>query len=140
MNRLGMDKLIGSRPFRERDLVLAMVAGPDSGSRQQACYNTLWKNTTLPEVFDVTGAGEDELYAAMDWLQARQDAIEKKLATRHLQEGGRVLYDLSSSYVEGTHCPLAARVYNRDGKQGSCRSTMAMTSPLGYRSHIRIQW
>ena len=63
-------------------------------------------------------ANEDDLYAAMDWLLARQDAIEKKLAARHLREGGLVLYDLSSSYFEGTTCPLAKRGYSRDGKHG----------------------
>ncbi|MFA7060740.1 MAG: IS1634 family transposase, partial [Pedobacter sp.] len=54
-----------------------------------------WRNTTLPEVFDVTGAGEDELYCAMDWLQTRQGAIEKKLASRHLQEGEMVLFEFT---------------------------------------------
>ena len=63
-------------------------------------------------------AGEDELYGAMDWLLARQDAIERKLAKRHLASGGLALYDLTSSYFEGSHCPLAARGYNRDGKKG----------------------
>jgi transposase len=83
-------------------------------------------------VFEVAGAGEDDLYAAMDWLHARQDIIEKKLAARHLQEGGLVLYDLSSSYVEGTHCPLAARGYNRDGKHGKLQVNYGLlTSPLG---------
>ena len=63
-------------------------------------------------------ADEDDLYAAMDWLLARQDAIQKKLAARHLSTGGLVLYDLSSSYFEGSHCPLAKRGYSRDGKKG----------------------
>jgi len=66
----------------------------------------------------VTDAGEDDLYAAMDWLLQRQDIIQKKLAARHLSAGGLVLYDLSSSYFEGTTCPLAKRGYNRDGKHG----------------------
>jgi transposase len=132
MNRLGMDKLIGSRPSRERDLVLAMVAARIVDPDSKLATTRWWKNTTLPEVFGVTEAGEDELYAAMDWLQARQGTIEKKLAARHLQEGGMVLYDLSSSYVEGTHCPLAARGYNRDGKQGKLQVNYGLlTSPLG---------
>jgi len=66
----------------------------------------------------VTDASEDDLYSAMDWLLARQDAIQKKLAARHLSEGGLVLYDLSSSYFEGTTCPLARLGHNRDGKKG----------------------
>ena len=132
MNRLGMDKLIGSRPSRERDLVLAMVAARIVDPDSKLATTSWWRNTTLPEVFGVTEAGEDELYAAMDWLQARQGTIEKKLAVRHLQEGGMVLYDLSSSYVEGTHCPLAARGYNRDGKQGKLQVNYGLlTSPLG---------
>jgi hypothetical protein len=66
----------------------------------------------------VTDASEDDLYAAMDWLLQRQNIIEKKLAAQHLSAGGLVLYDLSSSYFEGTTCPLAKRGYNRDGKHG----------------------
>ena len=132
MKRLGMDKLIGSRPSRERDLVLAMVAARIVDPDSKLATTLWWKNTTLPEMFDVTGVGEDELCAAMDWVQARQGTIEKKLAARHLQESGMVLYDLSSSYVEGTHCPLAARGYNRDGKQGKLQVNYGLlTSPLG---------
>ena len=118
MKHLGMDKLLGSRPSRQRELVLAMVAARIVDPDSKLATTRWWKNTTLPEMFGVTGADEDELYSALDWLQARQGTIEKKLAARHLQESGMVLYDLSSSYVEGTHCPLAARGYNRDGKQG----------------------
>jgi transposase len=72
----------------------------------------------LAEDFGVADASEDELYAAMDWLLARQDRIQKKLAARHLNEGSLVLYDLSSSYFEGTTCPLAQLGYSRDGKKG----------------------
>ena len=67
-----------------------------------------WHTTTLPDAFGVTDADEDELYAALDWLITRQASIEKKLAARHLVTGGVVLYDLNSSYFEGTTCPLAA--------------------------------
>ena len=75
-------------------------------------------NTTLPEDLGVDDADEDELYAAMDWLLDRQGKIEKKLAGRHLHDDGLVLYDLSSSYVEGESCPLAKLGYSRDGKKG----------------------
>jgi transposase len=78
-----------------------------------------WHATTLAEEFGVVEANEDDLYAAMDWLLARQDTVQKKLAARHLSEGGLVLYDLSSSYFEGTSCPLAKRGYSRDGKPGT---------------------
>jgi len=77
-----------------------------------------WHTTTLAEDFGVADANEDDLYAAMDWLLARQDAIQKKLAARHLSEGGLVLYDLSSSYFEGSTCPLARIGYSRDGRHG----------------------
>jgi len=66
----------------------------------------------------VAQATEDDLYAAMDWLLGRQDLIQKKLAARHLEAGSLVLYDLSSSYFEGTTCPLGKFGYNRDGKKG----------------------
>ena len=78
----------------------------------------MWHTTTLADEFGVADADEDDLYAAMDWLLSHQDAIQKKLASRHLREGGLVLYDLSSSYFEGSTCPLAKLGYNRDGKKG----------------------
>src|SRR4030065_327069 len=77
-----------------------------------------WQITALPEVLGVSDATEDDLYDAMDWLLARQERIEKKLSARHLRENGLVLYDLTSSYFEGTTCPLAALGHNRDGKKG----------------------
>jgi len=120
MRRLRLDNLIASRPSRMRDLVLAMVAvrilvlEPPS----KLATPRWWHKTTLPDLLGVADADEDELYAAMDWLLERQPAIENKLAVRHLEEKGLVLYDLSSTYFEGVTCPLAARGYNRDGKQG----------------------
>lgn len=115
MERLGMTGLIASKPCRERDLVLAMVAQrvvrPDSKLGTAARF----ADTTLAVDFAVEGANEDDLYAAMDWVLKRQSFIEKKLAKRHLRTGGRVFYDLSSSSYHGSHCPLAARCHNRDG-------------------------
>ena len=67
----------------------------------------------------MSDASEDELYGAMDWLLARQDRIEAGLAERHLEPGGLVLYDLTSTWMEGSHCPLAKRGYSRDGKPGT---------------------
>ena len=118
MQRLGFASLIASKPCRERDLVLAMVASRIVAPQTKLATTRWWHTTTLAEDFAVADAGEDDLYAAMDWLLARQDIIQKKLAARHLSEGGLVLYDLSSSYFEGTTCPLAKRGYNRDGKHG----------------------
>src|SRR5690606_18009240 len=77
-----------------------------------------WHTTTLAEDFGVSDATEVDLYAAMDWLLERQPRIEKKLAARHLQAESLVLYDLSSSYFEGTSCPLAKLGYSRDGRRG----------------------
>ena len=71
------------------------------------------RSWTLPEILGVSDADEDDLYAAMDWVFERQGVIEKKLAARHLENGGLGLYDLSSSYFEGEKCPLARLGYNR---------------------------
>ncbi len=118
IRRLGLGKLITSRPCKERDLVISMIASRILCPQSKLALTRDLGNTTLGELLDVEGVDENELYRAMDWLQKRQDGIEKRLAARHLQEGGRVLYDLSSSYFEGTKCPLAARGYNRDQKKG----------------------
>jgi transposase len=118
IRKLGLDKLIASRRCKERDLVIAMIASRILGPESKLALSRSWENTTLGELLGVEGADEDALYAAMDWLYEHQESIEKKLADRHLQEGGRVLYDLSSSYFEGKQCPLAARGYNRDQKKG----------------------
>jgi transposase len=118
MQRLGVASVIASKPSRERDVVLAMVASRILAPQTKLATTRWWHTTTLAEDFGVADASEDELYAAMDWLLARQDTIQKKLAARHLRDGGLVLYDLSSSYFEGTTCPLAKRGYNRDGKHG----------------------
>lgn len=118
MQRLGFASLIAAKPCRERDLVLAMVASRIVDPQTKLATVRTWHTTTLAEDFGVADASEDDLYAAMDWLLAHQERIEKKLAARHLREGGLVLYDLSSSYFEGATCPLAKRGYNRDGKHG----------------------
>jgi hypothetical protein len=118
MRRLDFAALIASKPCRERDLVLAMVAARILAPCPKLATARWWHTTTLAEDFGVADASEDDLYAAMDWLLARQDTIQKKLAARHLREGGLVLYDLSSSYFEGSHCPLAKLGYSRDGKKG----------------------
>jgi transposase len=78
----------------------------------------IWQTTTLAEELSVEGADEDDLYHAMDWLLARQDQIERKLADRHLTDGAVVLYDVSSSYYEGRTCPLARFGHDRDGQKG----------------------
>ena len=118
MKRLGFDALLSSRPCRERDLVVAMVAARILEPHSKLATTRWWHFTTLPEILGVSDATEDDLYKAMDWLLARQERIEKKLAARHLRENGLVLYDLSSSYFEGVTCPLAALGHSRDGVKG----------------------
>jgi transposase len=118
MARLEFDSLLASRGCRERDLVCAMVAARIIAPHTKLATTRWWHTTTLAEELDVAEADEDDLYTAMDWLLGRQGAIEKKLAARHLGEGSLVLYDLSSSYFEGSTCPLAKLGHNRDGKKG----------------------
>jgi len=118
MHRLGFESLLGSRPSRQRDLVCGMVAARILAPHTNLATTRWWHTTTVAEDFAVADATEDDLYAAMDWLLPRQNLIQKKLAARHLAAGGLVLYDLTSSYFEGTCCPLAKLGHNRDGKKG----------------------
>ena len=132
MQQLGFESLIASRPSRERDLVVAMVMARIIEPTSKLATTRWWHTTTLPEICGVADADEDDLYAALDWLITRQAHIEKKLAARHLHKGGFVLYDLSSSYFEGTTCPLAALGYNRDGKRGKLQVNYGLlTDPRG---------
>ena len=119
MQRLGFTSLLASKPCPERDLVAAMVASRIICPTTKLATTRLWHTSTLATEFGVTDATEDDLYAAMDWLLAGQHRIQKKLAARHLKEDALVLYDLSSSYFEGSHCPLAKLGYSRDGKRGT---------------------
>jgi len=118
MKRLGVFELIASRRCRERDLVVAMVVARILEPQSKLATPLWWANTTLPETLALGDADEDDLYDAMDWLLKRQDSIGKKLSARHLDDDGLALYDLSSSYFEGTTCPLAALGHNRDGRKG----------------------
>lgn len=118
MQRLGLASLISSTASRERDLVLAMIASRILEPATKLATTRWWHTCTLAEEFGVVDADEDDLYHAMDWLLERQDKIQSKLAKRHLQNDGLVLYDLSSSYLEGEKCPLGKLGYSRDGKHG----------------------
>jgi len=118
LQRLGLAGVLASKPCRERELVLAMVASRIVAPHTKLATTRWWHTSTLAEDFGVADASEDDLYAAMDWLLARQATIQKKLAARHLSAGGLVLYDLSSSYFEGSCCPLAKLGYSRDGRRG----------------------
>ena len=118
MQRLGLPQLLSSRTCAERQRVLAMIAARILRPHSKLATTRWWDTTTVPELFELDACDEQALYAAMDWLLERQDAIQGKLAKRHLQPGSIVLYDLSSSYFEGSTCELAALGYNRDGKRG----------------------
>jgi transposase len=118
MSRLKLPALLAARPSAQRKLVCAMLAARILAPHTKLATTRWWHTTTVAEDFGVADANENDLYAAMDWLLERQDAIETKLAARHLEPGSLVLYDLSSSYFEGTTCPLARLGYNRDGKKG----------------------
>jgi transposase len=118
IRELGLDSLIASQRSRQRDLVLAMVAERLLYPCSKLATTRAWHTTTLAEELGVTECHEDDLYRAMNWLLARQDRIETKLAQRHLRNGAIVLYDVSSSYYEGRTCPLARFGHDRDGQKG----------------------
>jgi len=120
--KIGLDRLIGPDGNRCRDLVLALAVSRilDPGSKLAAA-RALSPETAASSLGAELGLGpvdEEELYAALDWLAVRQSAIETALAKRHLTGGALVLYDVTSSYMEGRCCPLAQFGYNRDGKKG----------------------
>jgi len=118
LRRIELDRLISSRPSPQRDLVVAMIVERLLHGSSKLASTRLWHTTTLAEELGVGDADEDNLYDAMLWLLARQKQIEKKLAGRHLQQGGMVFYDLSSSYYYGRTCPLGKYGHSRDGKKG----------------------
>lgn len=117
IERLKLRERLGGRRCREADLVIGMIAARVIAPHTKLATTRWWATRTLAEDLGIAEATEDELYGAMDWLLVRQAAIEKRLAARHLERGALALYDLSSSYFEGTHCPLAKIGYSRDGKR-----------------------
>jgi transposase len=131
MKRLGFENLLASRSSRPRDLVVAMVVARILEPHSKLATTRWWHTTTLAEDLGVTDATEGELYGAMDWLLEHQQTIEKKLARRHLHPGELALFDLSSSYFEGVHCPLAALGHNRDGKKGWLQVNYGLLTDVG---------
>jgi transposase len=131
MQRLNFESLIASRSSPERDRVCAMVAARVLAPHTKLATTRWWHTTTLAEEFGVADADEDDLYAAMDWLLEHQKSIERKLAVRHLHAGALALYDLSSSYFEGVHCPLAKIGHNRDGKKNKLQVNYGLLSTRG---------
>jgi Transposase DDE domain len=122
LRNIGLDRMLGPPRNRCRDLVIAMIVArliaPASKLATARMLDPLTASSSLGEVLGLGPVDEDALYVALDWLGERQEAIEKALARKHLHDGTLVLYDVSSSYLEGRCCELARRGYNRDGKKG----------------------
>jgi len=114
--KLDLPSLLASRPCRERDLVLAMIVARLIHPSSKLATTRSWHDTTLAEELNVSDADVDELYEVLDWLLARKERIEAKLAARHLKDGALVLYDTSTSYYYGRCCPLARYGHDRDKK------------------------
>ena len=121
--KIGLDRILGPDGNRCRDLVLAMIVGrildPASKLAAARALSPATATSSLGTVLGLGEVDEDELYTALDWLLERQAAIEAALAKRHLKNGTLVLYDVSSSYMEGRCCPIAQRGYSRDGRRGT---------------------
>ncbi len=140
--RLGLPALLGPAG-RARDLALALVISRVVAPASKLSTLAWWDDTTLGADLGVAGASTDDIYAAMDWLGARQDAIEAELAARHLapavNPSRMALFDLSSSWMEGRCCPLAARGYSRDGKKGKLQIEYGLlTDPEGRPVAVRV--
>jgi hypothetical protein len=140
--KLGLPALLGPAG-RQRDLALALVISRVAAPASKLATLTWWADTTLGTDLGTAGASTDEIYAAMDWLQHRQEAIEAELARRHLAPAANpsrmALFDLSSSWMEGRCCPLAARGYSRDGKKGKLQIEYGLlTDPQGRPVSVRV--
>jgi transposase len=141
--KLGMAELIDPVPSRNRDLVCAMLAAtviePDSKLAMARGLRAETATSTLGAVLGVAGADEDDLYAAMDWVLARQEAIENSLAARHLADGTLVLYDVSSAAFEGHTCPLGKIGHARDGVKGRLQIVYGLLcSPAGMPIAVEV--
>src|SRR5271165_1136602 len=140
--KLGLPALLGPAG-RTRDLALALIISRVVAPASKLSTLTWWADATLGADLGVADASTDDIYAAMDWLGHRQDAIEAGLARRHLNPQANpskmALFDLSSSWLEGTHCPLAARGYSRDGKKGTLQIEYGLlTDPEGRPVAVRV--
>jgi hypothetical protein len=140
--KLGLPALLGPAG-RARDLALALIISRMVKSASKLSTLTWWADVTLGADLDVADASTDDVYAAMDWLAGRQDGIEAALARRHLaaadNPGRMALFDLSSSWLEGSCCPLAARGYSRDGKKGKLQIEYGLlTDPEGRPAAVRV--
>jgi transposase len=128
MERVGFARLVASERSRERDLIVAMVAARLIAPQSKLATTRWWSTTSLPAELGVSDATENDLYAALDWLAARQEHIEKKLVKRHVAERTLVLYDITSTWMEGTQCTLAKRGYSRDGKKNTLQIIIGLVT------------
>jgi hypothetical protein len=140
--KLGLPALLGPAG-PQRDLALALVISRVVAPASKLSTLTWWADTTLGADLGTAGASTDDIYAVMDWLAGQQDAIEAGLAARHLapaaNPGRQALFDLSSSWLEGRRCPLAARGYSRDGKKGKLQIEYGLlTDPDGRPVAVRV--
>jgi Transposase DDE domain len=136
--QLGLPALLGPA-CRERDLAYGLIVSRVVAPKPKLATLAWWDDVTLGPDLGIAGAPRDDVYEAMDWLLERQDPIEAALAGRHLREGGIAMFDLSSSWVEGSHCELAARGYSRDGKKGKEQIEYGLlTDPEGRPVAIRV--
>jgi transposase len=123
LRRLGLERMVNRESCRERDLVVAMVVArilePASKLATVRGLEAETASSSLGSCLGLESVSEDELYRAMDWLLERQGQIEKQLATRHLEHGCLVLYDLTSTYFEGRRCPIAHYGHSRDERGGN---------------------
>ena len=132
LRALDLERLISRQPSRERDLVVALICQRLLAPGSKLSASRRFTKTTLSQELALGEVTEAELLSAMDWLTGRQERIERALARRHLEPGGFVLYDLSSSYFEGRCCPLAALGHSRDDKRGTLQITYGLIcSPEG---------
>src|SRR5512143_3131604 len=141
--KLGMAELIDPAPSRNRDLVCAMLAAtviaPASKLATARGLRAETATSSLGQVLGVSGADEDDLYAAMDWVLARKDTIEDALAARHLANGTLVLYDVSSAALQGHTCPLGRIGHPRDGVKGRLQIVYGLLcSPAGVPIAIEV--
>jgi hypothetical protein len=136
--KLGFPGLLGPA-CRERDLAYALIVSRVVAPAPKLATLAWWDDVTLGPDLGITGVPHDAVYEAMDWLLERQGDIEADLARRHLRAGGIAMFDMSSSWVEGTHCELAARGYSRDGKKGRAQIEYGLlTDPEGRPAAIRV--
>jgi hypothetical protein len=140
--KLGLPALLGPAG-PQRDLAMALIISRVVRPGSKLSTLAWWADTTLGADLGVDGASTDDIYAAMDWLERRHDSIEAGLAARHLAPGANparmALFDLTSAWLEGSHCPLAERGYSRDGKKGRLQIEYGLlTDPAGRPVAVRV--